>query len=119
MNYDEMTDAEIDAAVAERVMGWSWDDLRGLPIIDGMLCATWSPTTDANAMMEVLERIIRNQFWIETCSYLNQSQVRLCCSAGYGDWVIASTLGRAVCIAALRAVESQREPAARARPNTE
>lgn len=105
---------ELDALIAEKVMGWvktlrlpnahdTWDDPAGL-------CKSWvemfTPSTDISAAWQVVEKLRLSQF-----------DVHLCTATVFGDWkcgfwkgsagtVSASTAPLAICLASLRAVEN-------------
>lgn len=108
----DMTDAELDAAVAERVMGWQPGGVEyrtdGTKVV-WFKPEGWSPTTDANAMMEVVEKAREQGLHINInaqprSSWLVILSPRSVLSASSSS-ADEPTIGRAVCIAALRAVE--------------
>ena len=109
-----MTDAVLDAAVAERVMGTDYLARNGqaVHLVSRSRMELWSPTTDANAMMEVVElmaelgyrasmaQLTREPRWV--AQFEDAVTEEVC-----GDSTPQLTLGRAVCIAALRAADYQ------------
>lgn len=54
-----MTDRELDAAIAEKVMGWTFSPNSGWFRHDGTALweSVWSPSTDHNSAALVLKRI--------------------------------------------------------------
>ena len=121
-DYTSMTDAELDALAAERVMGWATDGPDDdLPIAMwhekhlGHICAVteWRPTTDPRDWWMVLHAM-REKGWdweIDHIQYRHESR----CYAVF-FWTSddtrnhesthsAANLGHAIVIAALIAVE--------------
>ena len=111
-----MTDSELDRQVAERVMGWKCPcngERESLPY--ELQCAHLPPpyTTNPAAMMQVIERM-RKQFGFEGYNrfLLSNDGNEWYCEFPKPKWESASapSLCRAVCLAALRAVEPPSEP---------
>jgi hypothetical protein len=105
-DYDKMSDTELSAEVARRVMGsdyfvvhygagWYERDPR-----------YWSPVTDGRHMLEVLGECVARGYLIHISIHPKWAQVTAIKggSAKIGD---AATLGRAVCLAALAAGEGK------------
>ena len=103
---------ELDALVAERVMGWApasfrrggdfW--IRGVPLGSepAIPIGQWSPTTDWNAMREVMEKVPQ----IAEFTRSLDSDGEWCVAEGtYGGWKVIThhaDLTVAICLAALR-----------------
>jgi len=115
----DLTDDELNAAMATEVMGWTWDWFPGLeeyrPIVPGhaQICAAWSPATDYGDVFEVVERMQHHDLWVETHSPSEQG-AHWCAFVwplgehGTDDPVGSAShpdsLPRAICEAALAAV---------------
>lgn len=114
-----MNPREIDALVAEKVMGWSryhdgaWLTAEELPDHGGfrIISGSWSPSTDIAAAWQVVERM-RFLGW-RMCSYVNPDEtaaIRYCVdyhlpyrpTAGYCH--NNESMPAAICLAALRAL---------------
>lgn len=119
MDYAKMTNEQIDAAIAERVMGWKTGMRYGTEcwFKDGEWYA-WSfmPTYDADDMMMVVEKMAElgwGALMINRNPHLRESYlwgVKFeTVSGSIADYkrgeTYADTLPRAVCEAALKAVE--------------
>lgn len=121
---------ELDALVAEKVMGWMDGDGVGLRVADGevinsMDCRPWSPSTDIAAAWEVVEKMAAR---MRSDSRFNWSGPHFksphtyltslpevvyplgteCwyveTSSGVREWSCAATAEHAICLAALKAV---------------
>jgi hypothetical protein len=119
----ELSGRELDAAVAERIMGWQRQDgynywmsfsSSGETFKLHALIATWKPSESIEAAMEVVEKMRRDHFRF-ACNDR--------CDPESGEWwaefatleyerggqASAGTLPEAVCRAALAAIESKAE----------
>ncbi len=111
---------ELDALVAREVMGWTMVNLSGTPeqykwywqggnTPSGPKVSSWSPTTSIQHAIEVLEKI-KPPSQPATITWLSDSrewtvQVGL----GKGEvWASAPTLPHAICLASLKAKESDK-----------
>ena len=112
-----MTDQELDALVAEKVMGWErrggawvpekWDDPSSLP--PGVITTQphfyfWKPSTDIAAAWMVVEKM--------NCDFRfdwNHGEGVYCASFGTNKYVGCDNKSpaRAICLAALKAVGVQ------------
>ena len=109
-----MTDTELIALVATDVMGWTqFEPKRSDPEwvmpdkktngLTGRVVAfvnDWNPITDPRAWWEVVERMKEDaDVSIRECSEGWEVEFR----TSFEEWAQHETIGRAVCIAALRA----------------
>lgn len=119
-DYDAMTDEQLAALVAERVMGWTWDgDLSAwVSVIDEggdvrWHCdrLTWAPATQWSDAGRVLEKM-RADGWdclVTIDGHMegrSQRAIVHVSRAGSGGFGHADSPCRAICIAALRAVDA-------------
>lgn len=101
-DYSTMPDDDLDALVAARVMGWqAWSHDRDGP---------WRPSLYWSDAGRVLEKM-REGGWL----WMTEQTAKGHCGyvrAGVGDYAhsTATTVLRAICIAALRAVEQGARP---------
>jgi hypothetical protein len=130
MNYESCTDRELDAMVAERVMGWkhlnndetsakragvsrpiyeSWIDGKTIVCTLGDFC----PTTDHSAWWSVVEKMQKrpdDAWFIEIRGTRVLAVFRPAQAKDIHAWQaesVASTPGRAVCISALKSLDAQ------------
>lgn len=119
MNPSELSDRELDAAVAEEVLGWVSDHdggpvwlryVEGVGAADTAWIGDFWPSTDPRAMMEVLEWARRTALYVEIAPAYEDRWV--CEIAMDGDqdlYVVAhKLLPRAVAEAALLAVRAKK-----------
>lgn len=127
--------SELDALVAERVMGWELLDRehagwgKGPPVFGTNdtkrpTIQGWSPSTDIAAAMEVFENDHRHSAWLQRMSRTTgpsdcsrQMNDALCRMdyyrvkiGKYGPWVVARTAPLAICRAALLTTLEAKEP---------
>ena len=115
MSYDDMDGPELAAAVAEKVMGWTAEALQsdmpgGVTVHALSIPSTWRPDRDIAAAWEVVEKMaadgwtwnlgggVRKRFML-TLHDIGKDVVQY---SGEAD-----TAPRAICLAALKAVEAQ------------
>ena len=106
MDIDKMeAGPEMDALVAERVMGWTAERKPGLPHLwlpPGHFISGWSPSTDISAAWQVVEKMLEKHeaFHLE---YIPDKQwYAMFWFATY--FTSADTAPLAICRAALKAV---------------
>jgi hypothetical protein len=109
-----MTDRELDAAVAEKVMGWTAERKPGLPhmwIPPGHFISGWRPSTDIATAWQVEERIAELGLIDEYCLHLN-AIANAHWEGGERQpqrWQLVHALPEDRCRAALKAVEVEND----------
>ena len=107
----EMTNEELNYAVAVEVMGWSKEsNEHGQKIYtnaDGYeYVGNWLPTTHIFSAWQVVERMRKDKWWYEI--YTEYTDPEYFAKFGSGDWPVYSssceTQQRAICEAALKAI---------------
>jgi hypothetical protein len=116
-----MTNRELDALVAEKVMGWTWHDTMlcwypstpGATLNDTRSKQDWQPSTDISAAWEVVEK---STSFCEVSRWIDEAtgKIEYVCGITIGhkpdpsgdqpSVAIADTAPRAICLAALKAV---------------
>ena len=136
-----MSDRELDALVAEKVMGWTLHKIPHLvegqygyisgvihSYIGNRLIAPWSPSTDIAAAWQVVEKLRgREETWFEVGSGSPKSNSQWYAQASTfvpgGEWrtftVRDAIAPRAICLAALKAVGAALPQDAAERPAEE
>ena len=115
-DYADMKPAEIDALVAERVMGWRQDTYGfwrdGPAGAESFVHQEWSPSTSIADAWEVVERMAELNFRVSLCQLTRDPHwlVRFedaitekTCGEFWSSSPVAAPL--AICIAALRALD--------------
>jgi hypothetical protein len=121
MNYEELSDRQLDALTAEKVIGWKQVRIEGQLLIGepphspvGGFAGFALPsfTTDANDRDQVVEKMRElgwkceiNIYAVPNCAY--EVRFSKSDSALLIGLINAETQGRAVCIAALKALEAK------------
>ena len=120
MSPADMTDTELDAAVAVEVMVWEWRQIVGgdsqpqfawfNPATTSHTHRNWSPTTDIAAAFEAVERMRELGHMFIGRHHDTKTQEWRCIfwQEGYGQGTkkVCDSLPRAICEAALAAVRS-------------
>jgi hypothetical protein len=117
-NYEEMTDEQLDALIAERIYGWRRESyhFRDSGIDRFNKNTRWQRyerwTLDANTMIDLIDEMRERGWWcqIESPSADDESWwARFTPSVDKLVWVYHSdqTPQRAVCIAALKALDTE------------
>jgi hypothetical protein len=131
---DEDNAHDLDCRVAEEVMGWKPDKTNGFGYPDGgdfyppnkmhgvekilefdtdrVKTKPWSPSTDMNAAMEVVEKIINRKPAVFSVEWTHGEEnpwfaVFIFDGDDISSWAIgeADTIAEAICLAALEAVK--------------
>lgn len=130
-DYANLSDRELDAAVAERVMGWTcrrerWLDHAGRdagittefyasPTEGTITAAQFQPSKLIQDAWLVVERMRELGFGFRAYWFPNGGNVKCCFATGFDPYdspedaahdVIADSAPRAICLAALAALES-------------
>jgi hypothetical protein len=110
-DYSELSNEKLNALVAERIMGWEchisgigvgwWDGDRHV-----RSCGAWNPAEILDHAMMVAEILGGGGTFTQNSSVAHQDLSGDRWWADFGDleadgWVIAETLPRAICLAAL------------------
>ena len=106
--YEKMTDRELDAQVAEKVMGWEpyEGQERTWALPGGEVLGLWIPSIDIADAFEVVEKMRGKSLNLFTLAACMGSQQWSAYVHGGDGWIQANTAPRAICIAALAAVEA-------------
>lgn len=117
MNYDAMTDRELDALVAEKVMGWKRRKIAGsLAVYGGKGCrgrveTNFRPSESISCAFEVVEAMRERGYGIEI--HVTPQGVGVVVNANPGQHdeegvgeCEGESAARCVCIAALRALDA-------------
>ena len=121
MNYEQLTDDELNKEVSEKVMGWEVaEDWRGKYWIiqNGILarttvydsyCNHWQPATSIAQAVEVVERFNGYEIIKSTTEPTLKYRVRLWFDSQgkTTGFIWDKSLPRAICIASLKAVEAK------------
>lgn len=108
-DYDAMTDEQLAALVAERVMGWKLSPAKAWwcrPDSDAIAVEDWRPATSWADAGRVLEKM-REGGWLWMMEHTDAGRCGYV-RAGVGTHArsTADTVPRAICIAALKAVDA-------------
>lgn len=103
--------AELDAIIAEKVMGWRWavnecqyPDLNDGRVETDIGHKTFKPSRDIRAAWEVVDHFIRLHYNVQVASYIRGWTCRII-GIGHEGLADAGTAPLAICLAALQVVE--------------
>lgn len=116
-SIEKLSGRELDAAVAERVMGWQrqpdYNYWMSFPAGETFklhaLIATWKPSEDIGAAMEVVEKM-RSLGWSFACTlYEGKLPYATFCTGTVksSSNAEADSLPKAICLAALAAMKAK------------
>ena len=112
---------EMDALVAEKVMGWSplnrtehhlsWNVPEGIRTWEETSYGSFKPSTSIAAAWEVVEKLRKEEIPIEiTSGFFGPYSCRIASNHGWLAMVQADTAPLAICRAALKACEVNERP---------
>lgn len=117
------TDKQLDELVAEKVMGWELSPTKQVWIKDTVFAGTrekistarYHPSVNVEQAMQVVEKMIKDRYIETTLVYTDGNWMAefyrksIADNANYfdGDEAIDISLPRAICRAALKAVENE------------